>query len=243
MELKDYFDNWMHTAAGKYDRKQWLLSKWEVCDGIEWPKEKVAVMVQTIVDGARLDRKHVVADLGCGGGWIADRLRRQVRAVIGLDFCWDVLSVARSRGVGPWVQGAIGQLPLKTESLDRAISYFVFLNFSDDRFVECALLDIMRVLKIGGVALIGQMPDADGSADYEREKASYYQYCKAVMKVGDRNDEESRAVLRLFDRGRLKTFLNARGIRHEFRPSFNPFYRPGAQGTVPWRFDLLLFKD
>jgi hypothetical protein len=37
--------------------------------------------------------------------------------------------------------------------------------------------------------------------------------------------------------------LDGAGLRHEIRPSFNPFYRPGEPETVRWRFDLVIFKD
>lgn len=243
MQLKEFFDGWLQVAGGKYDRRQWMLSKWEVCEGIEWPEEKIEVMVRTISDGLCLKSTHLLADLGCGGGWIAERLRPKVRAVVGLDFCRDMLDIARHSGHGSWLQGAIGRLPFRAESFDRVLSYFVFLNFMDDAFVETALLDIFRITKHGGMALIGQLPDAKGSADYDHAKNEYFDYCRTQMHMGARNDEGTRAPLRIFDKEKIRDFLIEHHIRHDFRPSFNPFYRPGVERTVPWRFDLIMYKD
>ncbi|NTV29004.1 MAG: class I SAM-dependent methyltransferase [Candidatus Omnitrophica bacterium] len=243
MQLKDFFDGWVQSAGGKYAGKQWMLSKWEVCDGIGWPPEKQEIMIRTIREGLRLEGMHSLADLGCGGGWIAESLRPYAGSVVGLDFCREMLDIARSTGPGPWLEGAIGRLPFRAESFDRVLSYFVFLNFTDDSFVESALLDMLRVTGRGGVVLIGQLPDASGSKEYDQAKAEYWQYCKASMPMGARNDDGSRAPLRVFDRRQIQLMLSRNKIRYEFRPSFNPFYRPGEECTVPWRFDLVLFKD
>lgn len=243
MSLKDFFDDWTSATKGSYAQRQWLLSKWEVFDGIEWSQDKIGVMLGTILDALKPEKQHLFLDLGCGGGWITRRLAKQVRQAVGLDFCADMLSVAAAASAGDWVQGDIGRLPVKTSSVDRVLSYFVFLNFLDDSFVEQALLEIHRVLAPGGVALIGQMPDAAGSLLYDRSKKEYMDYCSGQMRLGKRNDQDSRAPLRTFDRKSLVRFLTGKGIACEIRPAFNPFYRQGAPVTVEWRFDLLLFKD
>lgn len=243
MELQSYFENWTHQAGGRYKNAQWMLSKWEVTEGIVWPEEKIAGMVETIKAGLRIGPEHELVDMGCGGGWIAERLRPCCRKVTGLDFSQEMLAIAARGNSHSWVEGKIGDLPFKSNSLDRALSYFVFLNFEDDSFVEAAIFDIIRTLKVGGVALIGQLPDKAMSKKYDEEKRAYLDFCQKVMPVGERNDEGTRAPLRLFDQEHLGRMLEGKDVRHEFRPSFNPFFRPGVSLTAPFRFDLVIFKD
>ncbi|MBF0486130.1 MAG: class I SAM-dependent methyltransferase [Candidatus Omnitrophica bacterium] len=240
--LKQVFDQWLDEAGNRYADRQWLLSKWEVMEGIEWPQEKIDMMMRSIQEGLSLRKGNSLVDLGCGGGWILERLRGDVKEAVGLDFCADMLKVAKKFSQGSWVQGEIGRLPFKNNSFDRALSYFVFLNFTDDRFVESGILDIYRILKKGGVALIGQLPLKGSNARYDQAKAEYVEYCSRIMPLGKRNDEGTRAPLRSFDKDVLADFLKRHNIRHEFRLSFNPFYRPGAAEKVDWRFDLAVFK-
>jgi ubiquinone/menaquinone biosynthesis C-methylase UbiE len=244
MGLKELFEDWTEYAGTRYKDKQWLLSKWEPCEGIEWPRDKVEAMVSTIVDGLDLKGSDTLADLGCGGGWIMKLLEPHSRWVMGLDFCWDMLKNARLiHPQGCLVQGAIGRLPVKDNTFDKALSYFVFLNFVEDAFIEAALLDVRRILKKGGCALIGQIPDGERSKDYDAAKAQYLDYCRRVFTLGASNRDIQRVPQKLFNVSKLRSFLEREKIRYEIRPTFNPFYHPGAPKTVDWRFDLVLFKD
>jgi ubiquinone/menaquinone biosynthesis C-methylase UbiE len=244
MELKTLFDGWMAHARTRYAEKQWLLSKWEVCEGVDWPRDKVETMIATIIAGLDLKKTDSLADLGCGGAWIMKILEPYAGQTVGLDFCRDMLVNARlSHPQGRLVQGAIGSLPFKEGTFDKALSYFVFLNFMDDVFVESALVDVWRVVKRGGRALIGQLPDRDRSKDYDAEKKAYLDYCAKAYTVGSSNRDIQRAPQKLFDVPEIRALLERRGIRYEMQPSFNPFYRPGIAPTVTWRFDLVLYKD
>jgi len=243
MDLKKLFDDWGAHAKNSYGQKQWLLSKWDNLDGVEWPLKKIEVMVRTIVEGLSLDEQQILADLGCGGGWIMARLRPFVRKAVGVDFSLPMIDSAKT--VCPketLICAKIGQLPFGENSIDRALSYFVFLNFMDDRFIEQALMDIHRVMKPGGKALIGQLPDVTMSAQYDEAKARYVQYCEEHFQITKSNRETCQAPQKLFDRSVLAEFLTKKNISHHFRESFNPFYWDGEPETVAWRFDLVLEK-
>jgi SAM-dependent methyltransferase len=244
MKLKGRFEDWAKFTAGKFSDRQWLLAKWEVSEGIVWPAEKVDVMMRTIQDGLDLSRSHTLADLGCGGGWILERLAPQVRTAIGLDFSWNMLQNAF--GIIPkerLVQGAIGSLPFREGTFNRVLCYFVLINMMDDQDVECAILDMLRIVKKRGRLLVGQLPDQAGSPDYDRAKAEYFAYCLQHYEPGTNLRDQNRIPQKLFDVPALRAFLGRAGLRYEIRPSFNPFYRPGAPQTVSWRFDLIIFKD
>ena len=138
--------------------------------------------------------------------------------------------------------GEIGKLPFQDERVDKALSYFVFLNFMDDRFVEQALLDVYRVVKKGGRALIGQLPDKTMSSVYDRKRDEYFAYCRKNFRLGESHRDICRAPQKLFDKRKLENFLIEKKIDYEFRNSLNPFYRTGEAETIEWRFDLVLRK-
>ncbi len=242
-DLKKIFEVWGQTAQSDYVDAQWLLSKWEVVEGIVWPNEKIQMMTQTIVDGLKLAKEDGVVDLGCGGGWVLKQLQPHVGKIVGLDFSEAMLINARQFCPSEtFVCGEIGRLPFKKQSFDCALSYFVFLNFLDDDFVEHALLDVLSTLKKGGRALIGQLPDITRSADYDRAKADYLVYCQKNFNLGKSHREICRAPQKLFDTGKLKSFLDRQKVEYDFRKSFNPFFCPGGEPVVDWRFDLVIKK-
>lgn len=243
MTLRKTFEDWASRAKDKYAPKQWLLSKWEVVEGIEWPEEKIRLMTENISASLGLKKKDSLIDLGCGGGWILSALGKTASEVYGLDFSMSMLAcAAKTVGRGNFVCGEIGALPLKPETFSRALSYFVFMNFTDDAYIEKCLLEIFRILKKGGRALVGQLPYKESSSRYDAAKKEYLAYCLKKYKMGESNRDVSHPPIKLFDRDRISAFLKSQGIRHSFRDSFNPFYRLGEPVTVDWRFDLVLEK-
>jgi ubiquinone/menaquinone biosynthesis C-methylase UbiE len=243
VKLKHFFDQWGRRAQQDYADKQWLLSKWEVNEGIEWPQEKTQVLLASLQRGLQLQPSHAFIELGCAGGWILERLGPAVLSYYGLDFSMNMLRFASARlKAGHLCCGEIGRLPIGDGRFDRVLSYYVFLNFDDDRYVQASLKEIHRVLKPGGRALVGQLPHKDGSVRYEAAKEHYARYCQEHFKVGKSIREEFKPPLRLFDKNELAAFLKSQGISHHFQPSFNPFYFHGEPETVDWRFDLILTK-
>lgn len=243
MELREMFDAWAKSTQKQYLHKQWLLSKWEVIEGVEWPPEKIAVMLESIYDGLSLKKTDMLADLGCGGGWISSLLKPFVRKVNGVDMSFGMLDHARQiMGAGGLICGSIDALPIKAEMFDKVLSYFVFINFSDDAFAEACLHEIMRVLKAGGIAMIGQLPDREKASDYDREKKTYLSYCEKNFSIGKNKRDVYTPPIKLFDRERLVDFLEKAKFSYEIRDSFNPFYRPGEPLLIDWRFDLILKK-
>lgn len=243
MNIKNLFDGWAKASQAKYAQKQWMLSKWENIEGIDWPEEKIKCMIGSIVEGLELKSSDFIIDLGCGGGWITKALCSYANNIIGLDFSLPMLE--NSRVICPkknFICGKIGELPFKDGICDCALCYFVFINILDDIEIQNAILDIMRILKKGGRALIGQLPDKAYSQDYDRDKKEYLRYCSETFSIGEDYRDSFKVPQKLFCRHSLKEFLDKVGISYQFRKSFNPFYRVGQPGTVDWRFDLILFK-
>ncbi len=243
MELKGIFDSWAQNVEGQYARKQWLLSKWEVVEGIEWPREKINVMIKDILQSLQITKKDSLVDLGCGGGWILESLKPYLKKVYGLDISYNMLvNAVGLKKQGALVCGELGALPFKTNSLSYAMSYFVLLNIRDDDYIQKAFLEILRVLKKGGRALVGQMADKDGSLAYDKDKQDYVEYCRKVYQLGKNNREQDLLPIKLFDKPKLTQWLKGLNIPFQIQDSFNPFYRPGVSPKVNWRFDVILEK-
>lgn len=242
MRLKALFDRWGAKAQQEYANKQWLLSKWEVQEGIEWAQEKTDCLVQSLCQGLRPTRQDRLIELGCGGGWILEQLSPHVRESYGLDFSMEMMKFAGSRLKGRLINGEIGSLPLASGSFDRILSYYVFMNFDSDEYVQCSLKEIVRVLKKGGCALIGQLPDQAKSQKYEEAKEAYRRYCQDHYKLGKSIREEYKPPLRLFSKEKFRQMLEGDNVKVSFQDSFNPFYYAGQPQSVDWRFDLIIHK-
>jgi ubiquinone/menaquinone biosynthesis C-methylase UbiE len=243
MELKNIFNGWAQYLDKQYAHKQWLLSKWEVAEGIEWPQEKIDVMLQHILDGLDLKDTDTILDLGCGGGWITKALEAQTKNLIGLDISFEMLRYAVDLcSHAQFVCSEAARLAFKNDTFERVLSYFVFININDEDYVEQSLKEIYRVLKKGGCALIGQIPDKECSSDYDCAKKDYLEYCKKTFSIGKNHRDNHFVPVHLFDRCSVMNFLRQEKISYQIRNSFNPFYREGQPQTVRWRFDIIIKK-
>ena len=120
-------------------------------------------------------------------------------------------------------------------------AYFVFINLTQERYIQDSLLQINRILKQGGRAVIGQLPDRRGSKDYDKAKEDYLNYCQKKFDI-KKEIRPYRPPIKLFDKASLMEWLRKKNIPVRAVDSFNPFYRPGGPKTVSWRFDLVLEK-
>jgi demethylmenaquinone methyltransferase/2-methoxy-6-polyprenyl-1,4-benzoquinol methylase len=138
-----------------YDRASGLYARFVA--GLEYPPTAAAI------EALDLEGTERVADLGCGPGHavvdVASRL--DAGSVVGVDFargmCREAAAAIDEAGVGDQaavVCGDVTALPLRTDSVDIALSSFVIdlLGRSD---IDAALTEIRRVLGHDGrVAIV-----------------------------------------------------------------------------------------
>ena len=243
--LKIIFNDWAKYAYGAYLHKQWLLSKWEIHDGIDWPHSKIELLFKTIRESLQLKASDSLIDIGCGGGWIRNGLRPYVKQALGLDLSMEMLKNAKMVAPGErnnFICGDVCHIPFQDESFDCALCYFVLVNFENPDDMRKAVLEVMRILKQGGRVLIGQIPDRNYSAQYDRAKKDYLEYCRKNFPVGTNIRDVCLVPVHPLGRGLFIQLLEEEKITYQVHNSFNPFYRAGQSETVGWRFDLILEK-
>jgi ubiquinone/menaquinone biosynthesis C-methylase UbiE len=101
----------------------------------------------------------VVLDAGCGTGVNSERMSKQVKEVIGLDFSEGMLRRAQRRITEESLQnirlmvGSITDLGLKHRSFDIVICVSV-MQYLNDNECEAALGELVRVVKDGGTIVL-----------------------------------------------------------------------------------------
>jgi SAM-dependent methyltransferase len=104
-----------------------------------------------------------VLDLGCGDGFLLERLARRDRILVGVDLSADELAVARARpalAAAALLHGRAAALPLATASLDACASHLAFTLMAEPDVVAD---ELARVLRPGATfaAIVGGGPAAD----------------------------------------------------------------------------------
>lgn len=221
----------------------WLLSKWETLEGVSWPEEKIALMIEDIAAKLELRPALSLLDVGCGSGWISRRLRPRVQSATALDFSPDMIALAIGSGDLTAVLADAQVLPFREASFDRVLVYFMLMNFTEPAAIISALREGLRLLTPGGRLLAGQMPLSSRREIYDREKRRYLEYCREKFKLGADLAGDHAPPIALFDDDYDKTLeRELRGTAVTAHQSFNHFYRPGEPTLCSWRVDYLLHK-
>lgn len=114
-------------------------------------------------DGAR-----IVLDYGCGPGKVALRLAQAYDVdVIGVDISARMLEIARQTRTHPRVVHRhieSGRIPyLDDESVDAAMSCYVYINIGDQDAIRAIAAEVYRVLRPGGrYTVLDTNPDTTG---------------------------------------------------------------------------------
>jgi TDG/mug DNA glycosylase family protein len=140
----------------------------------------------------------LVADLGCGPGWFAERLRRRGHSVVGLDVSGAMLAAARAASPrARLVRGDLARLPFARSTLDGvwAKNSYIHLPF---RQLPPALAELHRVLRPGARVTLSFL-------DFEAARRSPRERASGVAEFRDRGERELR--------GRLFTLLAPESLR------------------------------
>lgn len=112
-------------------------------------------------------RQLVVADLGCGDGFLTHYLGARCAKVIAVDHSSNMLDAARRREVASAVefrQGELDDLPLEAGEVDAAMANLVWHHLAD---IDRAAVELARIVRPGGTAVITDLLPHD--AEWMRE--------------------------------------------------------------------------
>lgn len=141
--------------------------------------ELVRFIEDRFLDSAGLTPGLVVADVGCGPGFFAERIARQrlgpAGRIIGVDVDSQLVRLGRERlqGSGLPVDLRLGtavRLPLDNDEVDFAYARFLFQHLEDPSVV---LAEMVRITRPGGIVAVMDTddgglvvhPEPDGFAD------------------------------------------------------------------------------
>ncbi len=120
-----------------------------------------------LLDLADVGAGQTVLDIGCGTGVLARAARARTGGrgtVIGVDPNPGMLTVA-ARAVPDirWIDGRAERLPLDEDSVDRVLSQFALMFFTDP---EQAVAEMSRVLRPGGRLVVATWAEVGASPGY-----------------------------------------------------------------------------
>ena len=125
----------------------------------QWPER--------LMDLAQVAVGHRVLDVGCGTGVLARAAYDVVQpggGVAGVDLNAGMLAVARRAAPDiRWRQAAAEHLPLESGSVDRVLSQFALMFFTDP---AAAVTEMARVLRPGGRVCVATWAELDANPGY-----------------------------------------------------------------------------
>ena len=147
------FDDWAPT----YDE---TVFRAEPADGFEQYQE----VLERVADLAGAGPGRQVLDVGTGTGNLARVLLTRGASVVAVEPSAAMRQQARSKlGDVPVLEGQFLDLPLPSGSVDAVVSSYAFHHLTDDAKVQGAR-EMFRVLRAGGVVVLGDVAWADGGA-------------------------------------------------------------------------------
>jgi ArsR family transcriptional regulator len=158
LALRAVLEHRREKSRQAHDR---LAERWERGQEFAHGSLRAEVLAQAWPQGL------VVADLGCGTGFLATRLAAAGARVIAVDHSERMLAAARRKktaGAIEFRRGELDALPIDDQSVDAAFANLVFHHLPD---FAAAAAEVFRILKPGGTVVISDLLPHD--ADWMRQ--------------------------------------------------------------------------
>jgi len=130
-------------------------------------------LIDSIVEQLGLTERSKILEVGCASGFIAYGLAGRVAAYYGVDLAKPALGVARKLHLAnaEFREADGARLPFPESYFDAVLCYDVFTNFPNWSVGEAIINEMVRVLRPGGRALAGSIPDQELKAEFEKKVA------------------------------------------------------------------------
>ncbi|WP_372766437.1 class I SAM-dependent methyltransferase [Pseudoalteromonas sp.] len=128
--------------------------------------ESWQLLAKDVVEKLKLHATDNLLDVGCGSGLLLSKLATNCAYVSGIDYAQAM--VDKAQALLPNAQfycGEAKKLPFASRSFDKLLSYSIFHYFPDREYALSVVKEMIRVVKPGGIILIGDVLDAN----YENE--------------------------------------------------------------------------
>lgn len=167
----------------------------------------------------KINKSHLILDVGCGAGLITKPLSKHVKYIIGLDALGTMLDRIPSSGNIVKVKAIADKIPLPDNYIDSAYCHSIFQYFPSKKYAFKVVQEMVRVCKPNGLILIVDLPNA--------EKQSFY------FKTLKKDKKRVKKLKRLFYK------------KSDFK-QFKPIKIFGQSikgyGNSPFRFNVLIKK-
>jgi ubiquinone/menaquinone biosynthesis C-methylase UbiE len=98
-------------------------------------------------------------DIGCGNSFLLSKIKNEM-APFGIDFSLPMIKKSQEIITdGGFAVGEVNNLPFDNSSFDRVLCYSVFHYFPVEEYAVKTANEMIRVCKIGGYIMIGDIPD------------------------------------------------------------------------------------
>ena len=148
---------WFERRAQHYDNP--LMKMAYYVEGHPIPIEVMQATIEDVWGKLRATSQSSVLDVGGGVGLFSQVFRPWLRSLIGTDISFSMIRDAyRLNPEGTFLVCEAATLPFVSCRFDRLLCYSVFHYLSDLSHARKALNEFVRVVKNGGLILVGDVP-------------------------------------------------------------------------------------
>jgi len=96
-----------------------------------------------------------ILDIGCGTGYWLAKVEGKKKIKYGLDYCKEMIKEAQTKKIKLLI-GDIRELPIKDNSIDSIICFFVLQHMTSHKKLKKAVEELYRICKFGGNILTAE---------------------------------------------------------------------------------------
>lgn len=156
IEIRSWAE-WFDLRAQYYDDPLSKIAYY--LDGKLLPSELMELTLQDACNKLQITSECSLLDVGGGVGLFARKFQSKLKRIITTDISFSMAKDGSELTPGNnFIVTNAATLPFKSYSFERLLCYSVFHYFQDLPFVKKVLVEFIRVVKKGGLILIGDIP-------------------------------------------------------------------------------------